>query len=363
MALTRRTPPVVATSRKPGHVSRARRALVAVVGLGVVSGVLAGGPAVVGAASPVSPTVGPVVPYGAPIHPAVTPRGTRSFGTIVIAGSAVRSYQLYVPRSLPKRTAVPLLVALHGGLGSGSQFEQNSGFDGLAEANTFIVVYPNGTPIRRTAPTRLVWNGGGCCSVAAQDQNNVNDVGFISSLITKLEGQYHIDKSRVFATGHSNGAILAERLACELSSKVVAIGVQAGDLFVNRCSMAHPVAALEIHGTQDQNIPLNGGYGPRSLTQTNFPPPVNGLRTIAAQNGCPSTPTTTPDSSNPAVHFQVWQPCKRGTVVEWATVTGANHAWMGHPASPGTQTLIGPPYMDFDSSAAVWSFVSAHPRR
>jgi len=363
MALSRCTPRVVAVSRRPRHVSNRRRALVALVSLGVASGVATGGASVAGAASPVSSTVGPVVPYGAPIKPAVTPRGTRSFGTIVIAGSAVRSYQLYVPRSLPKRTAVPLLVALHGGLGSGSQFEQNSGFDGLAEANTFIVVYPNGTPIRRTAPTRLVWNGGGCCSVAAQDQNNVNDVGFISSLITKLEGQYHIDKSRVFATGHSNGAILAERLACQLSSKVVAIGVQAGDLFVNRCSMAHPVAALEIHGTQDQNIPLNGGYGPRSLTQTNFPPPVNGLRTIAAQNGCPSTPTTTPDSSNPAVHFQVWQPCKRGTVVEWATVTGANHAWMGHPASPGTQTLIGPPYMGFDSSAAVWSFVSAHPRR
>ena len=185
---------------------------------------------------------------------------------------------------------MPLLVALHGGLGSGSQFEQNSGFDGLAEANTFIVVYPNGTPIRRAAPNRLVWNGGGCCSVAAQDQNNVNDVGFISSLITKLEGHYHIDKSRVFATGHSNGAILAERLACQLSTKVVAIGVQAGDLFVKRCSMAHPVAALEIHGTQDQNIPLDGGYGPRSLTQTNFPPPVNGLKTIADAGRVPVDP-------------------------------------------------------------------------
>jgi len=353
----------VAVSRRFRQVSDVRRALVALVGLAVASGVLAGGASVAAAASSVASTDGPVVPYGAPIKAAVTPRGARSFGTIVIAGNTVRSYQLYVPRSLPKRASVPLLVALHGGLGSGSQFEQNSGFDGLAEANRFIVVYPNGTPIRRTAPNRLVWNGGGCCSVAAQDQNNVNDVGFISSLITKLEGRYHIDKRRVFATGHSNGAILAERLACQLSSKIVAVGVQAGDLFVNRCSMAQPVAALEIHGTQDQNIPLNGGYGPRSLTQTNFPPPVNGLKTIAARDACPSTPTTAQDSSDPAVHFQVWQPCNGGTVVEWATVTGANHAWMGHPASPGTQTLIGPPYMGFDSSAAVWSFVTAHPRR
>ena len=368
MALNHRSPRDAGCrrSRRLSGASGVRGALVALVSFAAASGVLVGDAAATAAppqSSPVSSTVGPVVPYGAPIKPAVAPRGTRSFGTVVIAGTTVRSYQLYVPRSLPKRTAVPLLVALHGGLGSGSQFEQNSGFDGLAEANTFIVVYPNGTPIRRAAPNRLVWNGGGCCSVAAQDRNDVNDVGFVSSLITKLESRYHIDTRRVFAAGHSNGAILAERLACQLSSKVVAIGIQAGDLFVDRCAMAHPVAALEIHGTQDQNIPLNGGYGPRSLSRTDFPPPVDGLKSIATQDTCPPTPTTTSDASNPAVHVQVWQPCSRGTVVEWAIVTGANHAWMGHPASPGTQALIGPPYLGFDSSAAVWSFVSAHPRR
>ena len=74
---------------------------------------------------------------------------------------------------------MPLLVALHGGLGSGSPIERDSGFDGLAASNRFLVVYPNGTPIRRVAPNRLVWNSRGCCSVAAQDQDNVNDVSFI----------------------------------------------------------------------------------------------------------------------------------------------------------------------------------------
>jgi polyhydroxybutyrate depolymerase len=350
-----------ACHRRRPHVRGGRCALAAAAALVVASGVLAGG-ASGAAASPGPSTIGPVVAAGAAMKPAVTPRGARIFGTVLVAGSTVRSYQLYVPRSLPGRTPVPLLVALHGGLGSGSQFEQNSGFDGLAESNHFLVVYPNGTPIRRIVPNRLVWNGGGCCSVAAQDQDNVNDVGFISALIAKLEGRYHIDKHRVFATGHSNGAILAERLACQLSGQIVAIGVQAGDLSVNGCSMPHPVAALEIHGTQDQNIPINGGHGSRSLTETNFPPPVNGLKTIAAQDGCPSTPTNSSDPSNAAVHFTVWQPCHGGTVVEWATVAGANHAWMGHPASATTQRLVGSPYLGFDSSAAIWSFLAAHPR-
>jgi len=305
-----------------------------------------------------------VVPDGVAIKPATTPRGRHVTGTIVIGGNVVRSYTLYLPRSLPKHSPVPLLVALHGGLGSGPQFEQQSGFDGLAEANRFIVVYPNGTAIHRFAPNQLVWNGGGCCSVAEQGQENVDDVGFISSLITKLERQYDIDNGRVFAAGHSNGAILAERLACQLSGQIVAIGVQAGVLFVNSCPMPHPVAALEIHGTVDQNIPINGGYGQRSLTKTDYPPPVDGLKTIAAHDACPSAPTNAPDPSNAAVRFQIWQPCRAGTVVEWAMVAGANHAWMGHPGSRATQLLTGgKPYSGFDSSAAIWSFLAAHPRR
>jgi polyhydroxybutyrate depolymerase len=303
-----------------------------------------------------------VVADGAAIRPATAPVGDVRRGSLIAPGGSLRTYTLYVPRSLPRDRPVPLLVALHGGLGSGQQFEQNSDFDGLAEANHFIVVYPNGTPIRPWTPNRLVWNGGGCCSVAAQDQENVNDVGFISTLISHLEARYDVDKARVYATGHSNGAILAERLACEISDQIVAIGVQAGTLMVNRCSMSHRVSVLEIHGTADQNIPINGGVGSRSLVQADFPPPVDALQTFARNDGCRSVPTTSADRSNPAVHVERWDLCKSGTTVEWVKVSGANHAWMGHPASPGTELLVGKPYMGFDSSAAIWSFLSAHPR-
>jgi polyhydroxybutyrate depolymerase len=305
----------------------------------------------------------PVVPGGAAIRPATLPEGEVVRGSLVGPGGSLRTYTLYIPRSLPRDRPVPLLVALHGGLGSGPQFEQTSGFDGLAEANRFIVVYPNGTPIRPSTPNRLVWNGGGCCSIAAENQENVNDVGFISTLITHLEGRFDIDKARVYVTGHSNGAILAERLACQISDQIVAIGVQAGTLMVNRCSMRHRVSVLEIHGTADQNIPINGGVGSRSLTQADFPPPVDALKTFATNDGCRSMPVTSTDRSNPAVHFERWQQCSSGTSVEWVKVSGANHAWMGHPASPGTQLLVGQPYLGFDSSAAIWSFLSAHSRR
>jgi polyhydroxybutyrate depolymerase len=302
------------------------------------------------------------VPYGAPIKAAVDPVGQASDGTVTVSG-VQRTYRLYVPASLPHNAPVPLLVALHGGLGSGQQFEQQSGFDGLAEANHFIVVYPNGTAIR-PGSNEFVWNAGSCCSVADQNHENVNDVGFISALITQLETHYDIDKNRVFATGHSNGAMLAERLACQLSDQIVAIAVQSGTLTIDRCEPAKPVAALEIHGTADLNVPINGGVGSDALTQEDYPPPVDVLKLLAARDKCAPVPTTRTDSANSAVNFEIWHPCaEAGTVVEWAKVTGANHAWMGHPASPAAERLDGgAPYMGFDSSAAVWSFLAAHPR-
>ena len=76
-----------------------------------------------------------------------------------------RTYHLYVSSSLaaaPGGTKVPLLVALHGGTGWGTQFERNSGFDGLAEANLFLVVYPDGVGIGPHGTDTRTWNGGDC---------------------------------------------------------------------------------------------------------------------------------------------------------------------------------------------------------
>ena len=85
------------------------------------------------------------------------------------------------------------------------------------------------------------------------------------------------------------------------------------------------------------------------------------LETLATADGCAS-PVVAGDESNRAVSIETWGSCSRSTSVEWVKVAGANHAWMGHRGTPGSVLLVGEPYMDFDSSAAVWSFLAAHPR-
>jgi polyhydroxybutyrate depolymerase len=272
-----------------------------------------------------------------------------------------RTFRLYVPRSLPRHEPVPLLVALHGGFGSGAQFEANSGFDQLADAHHFIVVYPDGTPIRPhgALANARVWNGGRCCGPAARQQ--IDDVAFISQLIDRVAQHHDIDHHRVYAAGHSNGAIMSYRLACELSDKLVAIGVQAGSLEVDQCEPSHPVSVLHIHGRADRAIPIGGGRG-GGLAGIAFRPPRDAVTTFAHVDGCPDSSSTAVAPDNADVSIETWQPCQRGTAVQFVTVAGASHAWMGHPSGRAGRALTGPPYMKFDSSAAIWSFLAAHPR-
>jgi polyhydroxybutyrate depolymerase len=65
------------------------------------------------------------------------------------------------------------------------------------------------SPYRRSA---LTWNGHGCCGKAQRE--NIDDVGFITTMVGQISAGLPIDKSRVYATGISNGGIMSYALAC-----------------------------------------------------------------------------------------------------------------------------------------------------
>ncbi len=290
-------------------------------------------------------------PYAGTL-PATDPVGEVQTGSITTPDGRVRTYRLYVPTAAESGGRLPLLIALHGGLGWGAQFATNSGFDGLAEANRFIVVYPDGTNNRPGDTKLLTWNGGLCCRPASEQQ--VDDIGFLRALIDRLEAEQPVDQSRVLAAGHSNGAILAYRLACELSDQILAIGVQSGVIGVP-CHPSQPVSVFHLHGLADANIPIDGGRG-SGPSGVEFPSPRAAASDVAALDGCQAGPTEQSDASNADVLSQLWSQCTGGSIVRFVTVAGASHAWMGHPTS--AQNLVGSPYMELDASRAIWSFLA-----
>lgn len=275
--------------------------------------------------------------------------------TITLTDGTTRSFHTHRPTSLAGgTTTAPLLVALHGGLGSGTQFEANSGFDAIADREGFVVVYPDGTDVPVTRNGK-VWNGGTCCSVADDRHRGVDDVAYLRQLVELFVRERHADPARIYVTGHSNGAIMAMRLACEAADVVNAIAVQAGTLAVDGCAPTRPVSVFELHGTADRNIPIDGGTGDRSVSQTDFASPRRTMERFAALNRCDPTPSTATDPTNPDVTTRTWSGCAGAVTVAMAEVTGAGHAWMGHPSTTRLGgLLVGAPYDRLDASETMW---------
>ena len=169
-----------------------------------------------------------------------------------------RTYHLHLPENFSDFETYSLVMVLHGGAANAEYAARMSEMRELADKENFIVVYPNGTGIYEHAV--LTWNAGICCVYAKEHE--IDDVGFLEKLIDKLIAEYPIDKNRVFITGISNGAMMAHRLACEISEKIRAIAPVAGMLNYDEKEPTTSVSVLAIHGTADEHAPYGGGQGP-----------------------------------------------------------------------------------------------------
>jgi polyhydroxybutyrate depolymerase len=269
--------------------------------------------------------------------------------TITVRPGVVRrTARLYVPSSLPKGKRVPLVVVLHGGFGAADGAAKQTGFDAQAERGKFLVVYPQG--LLRS------WNAGICCGPA--QSNDVDDVRFIERLLDRLEADYPIDTHRVYATGISNGGMMAYRLACEAADRFAAIAPVSATLAVSGCRPSQPVALLHIHGLQDHNVPFTGGVGSKALQKqsVNYPPVRAGIDSFVQANACSPTPSRKVDGK---VTTETWHSCHARGTVELITISDGGHAW---PGGQRMSNVLDAPSTALDATARIWAFFAAHPR-
>ncbi len=167
-----------------------------------------------------------------------------------------RQVIVYVPDSAGGRPA-PLMLLLHGGLGNAKDFKSKIPMFDEAERNGFVAAYLNGTAIGRKRSDRRTWNSGFCCG--SDVVNAVDDISFISTVISGLEQLGYADSNRVVLVGHSNGAMMSLRFACARHSSIRGVLSLAGTLTVPSCSNASGVTVLQITGTNDTVVPIDGG--------------------------------------------------------------------------------------------------------
>lgn len=260
-------------------------------------------------------------------------------GTMQVDGFT-RAYRVYTPPGVTAAHPGPLLLALHGGNQYGDAMEQLTGFDSLAEADHFIVAYPNGHG--------QTWNAGNCCG--NPNVSSDNEVDFIDALIVHLEAGGLVDRSRVYATGFSAGAAMAYTLACRLANRIAAIAVMSGTMDPDTCHPRMPVAVMEIHGTADPEL-LYGGGGIGALTGKPLAATPDIVATWASLDSCPDAPATT---TNGDVQTTRWTRCSGGTSVMLNTVQSGDHNWYGPQLSGADASL--------DATQVIWQFVSSFRR-
>lgn len=267
-----------------------------------------------------------------------------------------RSYIVHVPRSVSQRRPLPVVLSFHGGGGWAAQQQDSTRLHELGARERFIVVYPNGSG--RLRDRLLTWNAGTCCGFAAE--RSIDDVGFVAALLDDLARRTPVDRARVYATGFSNGAMMAQRLAAERPDLVAAIAPVGGAMVLVGREPRAAVPVMHIHSLDDPRALYAGGLGPPfpgTDHRVDHPPVEGSLGRWGSANGCRPAGRVVETRSAGAHSAEriSFAPCSSGAeLIHWK-LTGPGHVWPGAEAT-SRERLTGPATAVIDANEEIWKF-------
>jgi polyhydroxybutyrate depolymerase len=256
-----------------------------------------------------------VAAFGAPTAQAAEPcslEPTNGTETRVLGG---RTYELYVPSGLAG-PSVPLLVTMHGFTSFGLAHAYDTGWREFAASHGFIVAFPNGI------------------ANAWSFREGSYDVTFLRDVAADVSARWCVDPRRVHASGHSNGAIMAQRLACDAGDVFASVTEYAGnspDRFGSQCRPGRAIGVGLFQGDSDPLVSQASAEASRDEW--------------VARNGCSTTPVS---ESPPEGVLLRYTGCDGGVEVLWRLYSGQGHLW---PKGARGE----------DMRSRMWAFLTAHP--
>ena len=271
----------------------------------------------------------------------------RSTGSFVSSGQR-REYVLYVPRSYDRAKPTPLVISMHGAGGWPVQQMNLSGWNRLADAEGFIVVYPSGA--NGAGPS--IWH-------VEREGGPDRDVRFIAALIDTVAAAYNVDATRIYANGISNGGGMSFVLSCTLSDRIAAVGLVAAaqTLPFSWCTDRRPVPMIAFHGTADPVVPYSGRTS--WITREPFPNVLTWTRNWARRNQCGASPADSVVAVD--VTRLAYTNCADDAAVVLYTIAGGGHTWPG--GEPMPEWMAGRTSNSVDATSRMWAFFRAHPLR
>lgn len=252
-------------------------------------------------------------------------RGT-STHEFEVAGET-RSFTLHVPVTYEPAEASPVMFTFHGLGGNGRDQAVNTGLTDVADTEGFVLVSPDG----RGQPRG--WN----LTVPADDPNS--ELAFVSELVDQVDRLVCVDPDRRYATGHSNGSVMAFAIVCLTDVDVAAIAGMGALVSTEYCENDRQIPWLYIHALDDPIVPFAGGSSPVG----DLGPVALNLGTWAEQNGC--EPEGVQTERDGGIEVWSWDGC--AVPAEALIADTGGHFWPTDELTYGT---------GLDAGVAMWAF-------
>jgi polyhydroxybutyrate depolymerase len=190
-----------------------------------------------------------------------------------------RAYTVVVPEGYAPQTPYPLVFVLHGGGSSAAGARTQTDLE-KASAGRAVFVYPDGI--------------GGNWNLDAPAGTS-GDVALFDAILLTTHNTLCLDARRVFLTGFSNGAYMANQLACKRGERIRGIVTHAGggpyeasggsyDATGHLTCPGKAVASLVVHGNVDGTVPP--AEGQKTIDHWSYANRCNGGTTSAWTPPC-----------------------------------------------------------------------------
>lgn len=246
-----------------------------------------------------------------------------------------RQYLLYTPANTSGET-MPLLLNLHGFDGTANEYMEWADMRELADANKFLLVYPQGADLKRSTH----WNS----SLPSEDnKSSTDDFGFLNALVDHLVANNNADVDRVYVGGYSNGGFMTYSLACYHSDKYAAIFAVSSTMtnsFEGDCAPTRPMPVFSANGSEDGVVPYSGNeYYQSQVDIMSYWKNHNNISAEAEVIDITSSIQRTRYSGG-----------DNGSAVEHYRLEGGDHVWFSDD------------FGGSDLNTLVWNFVSSYDR-
>jgi poly(3-hydroxybutyrate) depolymerase len=244
-------------------------------------------------------------------------------------------------------TTRPAVIALHGGMGSAAVMRANSGFDAVARAEGFMVVYAEGTEF---GEGRHAWNTGFLLRNRVRD---ADDIAYFDTLIDTLVRGHGADPARILMTGGSNGGMMTFVYAVARPERLAAAAPVVASMFTFDATPSVPLPILIINGAKDEEVPIEGGMSRNPLVrraqEAPFKPLEEVVRFWVGANGSEQEPAI---ETRGTVTTTVHAATPGGAVTEFIVDSAGGHGWPGSTSRREGSAPIG----SFSGAERVWEF-------